>query len=146
MIRDAVFFNQRDKVPLRVSAKCRFAEVQISADEARSVRVEIREIAPSTARHQDLLADPVGSLKHDDVAAALPGSNCTQEASGSSTNHDYVGMFHAGRITVLPWLRSYHAVPDVLVEHSHALVALFYLNCVLMSFAPKGSFELPITT
>lgn len=99
-----MLFDQSDEVPLRIAAERRYAEVRIGADESRGLSVQVREIAAPAARHQYLLADPVRAFKYDHATAALSCDDRTHEASGPSTNDDYVGVLHAVRIAVLATL------------------------------------------
>lgn len=67
-------------------------------EEVRRLAVEVGEVAPATSRHQDLLANPVGSLQNNHVAPTSRCSNGTHEAGCAATNNKDIGICHAGRI------------------------------------------------
>lgn len=93
-----MFLDQRDEIMLRVSRQCRLAEVRIVREEVRGLAVQVRKIAAATARHQDLLSNLVGALKHDNAAATTGSRDCAHEARGASANNQDIGVDHAGRI------------------------------------------------
>jgi hypothetical protein len=61
--------------------------------------VDIGEVAAPTARHQDLLADPVGTFEDNGMTSAIAGGNRTHEPGGTATDYNYVRPRHGGRIT-----------------------------------------------
>lgn len=98
MVGNAVLFDHRDEVPLRVSTQRRNTESRVSGDEPGRLTVRIGEVAAPTARHQDLLADPVGTFEDNDTMSAIAGGNRTHEPGGTTADNDYVDTRHRERI------------------------------------------------
>ena len=73
--------------------------MRIRRREARRLAVQVGEIAASTARHQDFLADFVGAFQDDNPSAALTGGYRTHEAGGATAKDNHVGARHVARIT-----------------------------------------------
>ncbi len=100
VVSDAMPFDQRDEIPLCIPAQRRYTEMRVGTYKPRRFRIEVREVAAPTTRHQDLLADLVRAFHHKRASAALSGGNRAHQAGGSPANNDYVGIFHAARIAV----------------------------------------------
>jgi len=56
--------------------------------------MEIGEIAPATAGHQDLLANFIGPLKHNNTTTPPAGRNCAHQAGGATAKNYNVKFVH----------------------------------------------------
>ena len=56
--------------------------------------MQIGEIAASAARHQDLLADLVGTLQHQHATAPAPGHKGTHQAGRTAADNDHIELTH----------------------------------------------------
>jgi len=99
VVRDVMFFDKRDKVPLRISTQRRNAKLWVVGEKPRWLAVKICEVAAPAAGHQDFLANLVGTFEYDYATAAVAGRNRTHKPGGTATNDDYVGIPHRRRIT-----------------------------------------------
>jgi hypothetical protein len=73
VVRDAVFFDQRDEVGRGVTGERGFREVFVSADEVLWATVDVREIAAAAAGDEYFLSDTIGALEDSDAASAFAG-------------------------------------------------------------------------
>ncbi len=54
--------------------------------------MKVGEVAASTARDQDLLADPFGMIEQNNTAPALAGLDSTHQASRTGADYDHVEL------------------------------------------------------
>lgn len=77
VIRDTVLLNQGYEVCGSVSGQCRFSEMRIGSEKVVGSGVQVREIAASATRDQDLFADALGVFKNQHPPAAFAGFDGT---------------------------------------------------------------------
>ena len=99
VIGNTVLLYQRNEIPLRVTTECRFTKMRIEAEEICWPGVDVGEVAAAATGHQDFLADLIGAFQKHNVATTLRCNGGAHKSCGTSTNNNYVGMLHAGRIT-----------------------------------------------
>ena len=91
-VGNAMLFDQGDEVPLGVAAQRRLAEMRIVRQEVVGFDEMIGEIAAPATGHEDLLADLVGPLQHQNATAPLGGGETAQQARGTRAENDNIVM------------------------------------------------------
>jgi hypothetical protein len=94
VVGDAVRVDHRDEVPLGVAGQGRFEEMRVVGEEVGRVHVQVGEVAPATAGHEDLLARLVGVVDEQHLAAAGGGGEGTHQAGGTCADDHHVGRAH----------------------------------------------------
>src|SRR5258708_32371521 len=96
VIRDFVFFDQRNEIGGRVACDGGLGEMRIGREEVLRAGMKIGEVAASAAGNEDFLAEAVSTFEYGDAAAALSRLDGAHEAGGAPAGHDAVkGVGHA---------------------------------------------------
>ncbi len=120
VIGNGMPFDHLYEICRAVACQRGFAEVPIGRNEIAGSGAGIGEIAAPAAGHQDLLADLVGMVDHQHLAAAPAGSEGAHQSGGAGTDHQHVAT-HAhsagacrtiGVRVTLPWSASICTSPS----------------------------------
>ena len=87
VIRNAVFFDQRDEVGRFVPGQGGFREVRIRGIEIFRPAMEVREIAAASAGDQDFLAGAIGTFQDGDAPAAFARLDRAHQPGGSGAQN-----------------------------------------------------------
>lgn len=101
VVRDAMFFDQRDEVRRGIAGERGFCKVFIRANEIFRAAVDVREVATSAAGDENLLADAVGPLKEGDPASAFAGFRRAEESRGAGAENYCVKFVRQWSQTIL---------------------------------------------
>jgi hypothetical protein len=99
VVRNAMFFNQRDEIDRRVTGEGGFRKMFVCGDEVLRPAMEVGEIAAASAGDQDFLADAFGALQHRDAAAAFAGFDGAEQAGGAGTKNQSVKLVDQGKLS-----------------------------------------------
>ena len=88
MVGDAINFNKSDEISRSEAGEGGFGELGIGGEKIIRSAMKVGEIAASTARDEDFLAETISAFKDGDATAALPCFDGAEKAGGSSTEND----------------------------------------------------------
>jgi hypothetical protein len=98
VIRDAMFFHQSQEIRRSITGERRLGEVTIMRKKIIRGGVQVGEVAAAAAGDQNLPADSIRALQHEDTPTALAGFDGTHQAGGTSSENDDVEfLIHAGK-------------------------------------------------
>jgi hypothetical protein len=97
-----VLLNHVNKIPLAVTAQCRFAKMRIIGNKIIRLHKFVSEIATAATRHQDFLADFVGLLQYQHAPTLFGGGCCAKQAGGTCAEDYYVVIGEGG---LIHWIR-----------------------------------------
>ncbi len=120
VIGDGMTLDHLHKIRRAVARQCGFAEMPIGRNEVARRGAGVGEIATPATGHQDLLADLVGMIDHQHLAAALAGSKGAHQSGSAGADDQHVAT-HAhsagacrtiGVRVTLPWSASICTSPS----------------------------------
>ena len=95
VIRDAISFDQLDKIRGRVARERRLREMRIRGKKVIRTAVKVREIASPAAGNQDLLAHPIRALEHRHAPPAFACCDGAHQSRCPATHNQRVeGVGH----------------------------------------------------
>jgi hypothetical protein len=72
--------------------------MRIVREKVAWLAIQVRKIAATAARHQDLLSNPIGAFEYEYVSATPGGRDRAHETCCASSNYQDVGICHCRRI------------------------------------------------
>ncbi|MCY1234777.1 hypothetical protein D9M72_473680 [compost metagenome] len=87
---DAVLFDQGQEIARRITRQCRLAEMRVGRKEILRPRMDIGEVAATTAGDADLLAGCLGMVEHSRAAAALARFDGAHHARSTGADDDHI--------------------------------------------------------
>ena len=93
MKRDTVFGHQGSEILRRVSRQSRATKMRILRQKIRRTRVEVSEVAPTTARNANLLANRFCMVNQRNLPPTLPRPRSAKQPRSARADNDYVKVW-----------------------------------------------------
>src|SRR5258705_98358 len=90
--------NHRNEILRLVAGERRFAKVRVGGEIVFRSGVEVGKVAAATTGDENLGADAVTTLQHDDGTSALARNDSAHQTGRTGTDHHHVG--HEIRISL----------------------------------------------
>ena len=91
---DAVLLDEGEEVERGVAGEGGFGEVRVGGEEVFGGGVEVGEVAAASSGDEDFLARGGGVFEDEGAAAAAGGVSGAEEAGGSGSEDEDVGLGH----------------------------------------------------
>jgi len=92
VIRDAVLFDEGEKIGRRVAGERRFGEMRIGGEEIFGRAMKIGEVGAAAAGDEDFAANAVVAFENGDAAAAFAAFGSAKEAGGTGAEDEDVEL------------------------------------------------------
>src|SRR5690606_446127 len=90
VIRNLVLLYQCQKVPLGKARQGGFAEVRIAGKKIVRLGIQVGEVTPTAAGHENLLADLVSMINDHNLAAPSASNSRAHQAGSAGADNQYI--------------------------------------------------------
>ena len=92
LVLDAMAFDELEKIPLGVAGQRRLGKVRIATQVGMRTRLQIGEVATTTAADQDLAPRLLGIIQHQHPAPPISGLSRTHQPRRPGPDDDHIPL------------------------------------------------------